>query len=91
MKLGPLNVPTIFGRCYEVTVANTDNSMVERTNSCIGMGIDRRGEPRCYKLATGGFVHRISQYVLFPTPQNVIDHMNNIADQPRQQVSAKPL
>ena len=72
-------------------MANTDNSMVERTNSCIGMGIDRRGEPRCYKLATGGFVHRISQYVLFPTPQNVIDHMNNIADQPRQQVSAKPL
>ena len=89
-KLGPLDIPTIFGRYYEVTVANTDNSMEERTNSCIAMGIDRRGEPRFYKLATGGFVHRISQYTLFPTPQNVIDHMNKIADQPRQQVSANP-
>ena len=89
-KISPTDIPTIFGRYYEVTVANTDNSMDERTNSCIAMGIDRGGEPRFYKLATGGFIHRISQYVLFPTPQNVIDHMNRVAGQPRQQTSANP-
>ena len=89
-KLSKHDIPTIFGRYYEVTVANTDNSMNERTNSCIAMGVDRRGEPRFYKLATGGFVHRISQFTLFPTPDRVINHMNNISRQPRQSVSPDP-
>jgi hypothetical protein len=75
-----LHLKAPFGSYAQSTVATTNNTMNERTNSVIVLGgtVNKTGSYRVYDLNSKKVLIRHNIKVI-PTPNNVITHLNNQA------------